>query len=757
LIQVGSNCLKDFLGHKSVTAYASWAEILADLNDALGEESDEGMGGGGGGGRTSLDLVGFVEAVYGIMKSHGMAFVSKAKAREDMSGRTTATTDEALHFIYTTNKDEKREFQRIMENVTAEDKELVQSAVDWARGMKDGPEADVNGLPDYYWNLSLACSSPVVKRGTEGIVGSLMAAYQRAVLGQAQQGGAGAVGEKGQDVTLQVTIEQEKPYGDTTVYQARTQDNKLVQWSGETTALSQGQQIHIQGVVIGFTKIYAQLATRLARVKVITPEEFAAAQQAPQAAQDLGQSPEYVDGEKVTTDVTVLSIREMEMPSFGYGRGSRTTKLYKMVDRWGNTLTWFSSGEDLGLGEGEKANITATVKKHNEFKGQQEIQITRVKVNSRALPEGETDKRLNSAQMKEIKKQMKQLEDQFLELCFGYTGGESTYDRVGVQYGPKTGNYWNEMEQGTKSIFPPHFYNAALAHSVGRSDQIIATNDPAGLVDQMVAAVTEGLTGDRERNWEESVFSGRSFEIEGATREVREFESFLQNWPQILSSLQSKLTELQTKQQQQTGFVSNYGFTSILDTQLPYQIRRFIGNPGETGMGYGSRDPLRTVRERLTQSPPDQWIPMIEQEVQQAVEKWRATVQASMQAAQQKMREEHQKQRGRITQTEQELQEVSANKDQYAAKITQFIQSTPFRKIIEAEPQRAELNAKYRELEEKLGESMAATKLYGPLPEAPKTPRTRRPRQAMGIKWLKRATGEPLDLEELREIQWLIS
>lgn len=76
-------------------------------------------------------------------------------------------------------------------------------------------------------------------------------------------------------------------------------------------------------------------------------------------------------GEKIEIDVTVDSVRTVN----GY---YGTTYLYKLIDTDGNDLTWFATRPALdGL---TNIKIKGTVKKHDEYNGNKQTLLTRVKV-----------------------------------------------------------------------------------------------------------------------------------------------------------------------------------------------------------------------------------------------------------------------------------------------------------------------------------------------------------------------------------------
>lgn len=74
-----------------------------------------------------------------------------------------------------------------------------------------------------------------------------------------------------------------------------------------------------------------------------------------------------------------------------------TTLLHKMVDAEGHALTWFSSGESLGVGA--EVDLLATVKNHEEYKGVKQTVVSRGVVLT-----GEDLKREEAKQAKKVAK-----------------------------------------------------------------------------------------------------------------------------------------------------------------------------------------------------------------------------------------------------------------------------------------------------------------------------------------------------------------
>lgn len=74
--------------------------------------------------------------------------------------------------------------------------------------------------------------------------------------------------------------------------------------------------------------------------------------------------------ERITITVTIASIRYIKSQ---WG----TTVLYSLKDDRGNIFKWFASREALGDATGKRLTLKATVKKHTEFNGTRQTELTR--------------------------------------------------------------------------------------------------------------------------------------------------------------------------------------------------------------------------------------------------------------------------------------------------------------------------------------------------------------------------------------------
>ena len=167
-VQVGRQCIKDFLGGKSpeqLLAQATWG---FSVSGALGEAGD---GWGGGHHEDTIDLVEYLNAVAICIRRLG--WVSKAKAGLDGS----STSSDAWYLVRPgiSGDDARERYERwVKENDLhhqERDEKLAAEALEWAKAM---PTKGSNG---YLYNLGVACRADFVLHATSGLVASLITAY----------------------------------------------------------------------------------------------------------------------------------------------------------------------------------------------------------------------------------------------------------------------------------------------------------------------------------------------------------------------------------------------------------------------------------------------------------------------------------------------------------------------------------------------------------------------------------------------------
>jgi hypothetical protein len=193
MAQVGSDCLKDFLGHANPESVARFCEYLIEL-DALGGSFGEYVHGEG-----SLHLPYILDLTAARVRVKG--WMSRSKAREingeadgyderveaDYADGTHTTTGRLRRVEATADAvgdylDKKLGPKRMSRDgveVTAADLAEAEAALEWIRAQDRNTLQ--RGDSDYMWNLYAACARSDMSYRTMGIVCSLIAAYQRAM------------------------------------------------------------------------------------------------------------------------------------------------------------------------------------------------------------------------------------------------------------------------------------------------------------------------------------------------------------------------------------------------------------------------------------------------------------------------------------------------------------------------------------------------------------------------------------------------
>ncbi len=164
-VQVGRNCLRDFLGHSDPSGAAAMAELLWEAVAACGGDADEGwlMG------RGYPSIERYMEWVAAACRIRG--FVSRKKADEEMGCVATADTAASWMggFRPPTRTAEEEQADRVR----------AAEALAWARGL----EGD---LDDYLHNLRAASKRYSVKPKAMGLVASIVPAYERTLQKRAE-------------------------------------------------------------------------------------------------------------------------------------------------------------------------------------------------------------------------------------------------------------------------------------------------------------------------------------------------------------------------------------------------------------------------------------------------------------------------------------------------------------------------------------------------------------------------------------------
>lgn len=267
--QVGSSCLKDFLGHASPEMLAEWAEFLAD---AQGNQADDDMLSFGGASLHYLGIQRFLSYVAQAMRLHG--WVSKKQAEEQLKLATSSRALDEMLDAPTCHNHFK--CHHAHEEPTAADLARATAALEWIRGK----ESQVANLPDYIYNLWAACREEAMSLRNTGLVASLISAYERetakALEQQHQAQVSQHIGAPGEKITVQVTVtsafQMEASYGYgqsvTTKYILRDDASNVLVWWSSKGELKQGETYHLKATIKEHTEWHGIKQTVITRAKV---------------------------------------------------------------------------------------------------------------------------------------------------------------------------------------------------------------------------------------------------------------------------------------------------------------------------------------------------------------------------------------------------------------------------------------------------------------------------------------------------------
>jgi hypothetical protein len=239
--QVGSSCIKDFLGGNSPDHILQLAGILADLNVFM---TGMGTGSNGPGGYYILDVLATTKALIKVF-----GWVPKSKA--DECHRSTAS--------------------RFLDDPIAcseEDKEFAVKANEWVENLSDEEVKD----SDYLFNIRAIARSGMADVRTIGYATSIVAAYER-TLNKPSQVVSKHVGTLKKREMFNLTMKRELifdgNYGTTYKYIFNDENGNIVTWNASNSFDFDKEAVYlIEGSIKAHVEYKGNLQTELTRCKV---------------------------------------------------------------------------------------------------------------------------------------------------------------------------------------------------------------------------------------------------------------------------------------------------------------------------------------------------------------------------------------------------------------------------------------------------------------------------------------------------------
>ena len=160
--QVGSSCLKDFIGHENPEAIARHLQTIRDLIEDI-------QGGSYSGGRITprYDLRTVLSVAVAEVADNG--YVTRKAAWDDPDLISTSEAVRTRWHRYRSSEGERAK-------ITPQHMKAADAIIDWVRALE---ENDLTN--DYLWNLFTVCKGESIEEGQFGIAASAVKAAQNAV------------------------------------------------------------------------------------------------------------------------------------------------------------------------------------------------------------------------------------------------------------------------------------------------------------------------------------------------------------------------------------------------------------------------------------------------------------------------------------------------------------------------------------------------------------------------------------------------
>jgi len=237
--QVGSSCLRDFLGHGDPEKYAKLAELLSyavEHAKAAGHYTREV-----GEDLRYIHLPTFLGYVAANTRKHG--YVGRPKAREL---RKTATCDlsynNMMYYLDSVLEEDM---------VTDADRDLAEKAAEWAQDL-----AQRSDLSDYEHNISVIAASGIVELRNIGFAASIVGAYLRNHKVTPHKPVEGYVGEPGKKMEVTVTIKNDpskakinSKFGDSYLHIMEDGAGNKIVWYAQRPTYSKDATVRISAKV----------------------------------------------------------------------------------------------------------------------------------------------------------------------------------------------------------------------------------------------------------------------------------------------------------------------------------------------------------------------------------------------------------------------------------------------------------------------------------------------------------------------------
>lgn len=262
--QVGSSCLKDFLGHQHPEKIAKMAELLGYAEEYARGAMEVGED------RRYIDLEAYLAHVAMQIEEHGYMSLSQAK-------KINATIDEDYKMVQTTASRALLSLfpGRKIETFPPEDRhyERANSAIEWAANLGE----DGTVLNDYQHNIHVLAVSGVIEFRSTGYASSIVGAYMREYdlfpkkdTSVSTSNHVGNIGDKlDLEVEYKNSFYKNMPTGGFYIHKFVSSEGNVFVWmTGTSIHADVGAKLKLRGAVKNHGEFKGEKNTMITRCKV---------------------------------------------------------------------------------------------------------------------------------------------------------------------------------------------------------------------------------------------------------------------------------------------------------------------------------------------------------------------------------------------------------------------------------------------------------------------------------------------------------
>lgn len=244
--QVGSSCLKDFLGHGDANKWAKLAELIASLGEIKRLAWNKGEDGTVLADHRWIGTEFFLQLCAESILDRGWT----SRKRSNETGMKSTADDV---------------FSRMHNNlpiVSEAARNLAQAALDWAQGLS-------GELSDYQHNCQVIANSEALEPRSTGIAASIVGSYYA---GNQPKGTASTFqGVVGQKLEIEVVVDEVRDLENSVLHKLRDTHGNRYTWFATKAALRPhlGKSVTIRGTVKDHNDFKGLKSTILTRVKAL--------------------------------------------------------------------------------------------------------------------------------------------------------------------------------------------------------------------------------------------------------------------------------------------------------------------------------------------------------------------------------------------------------------------------------------------------------------------------------------------------------